>query len=57
MAQAVSRRHLTVEAKVEHGSVHVEFLVDKVAPRQVCLQVVRYPPVHIILPSTPQSSQ
>jgi hypothetical protein len=37
MAQAVSRRPLTAEARFDPGSVHVGFVVDKVALGQVFL--------------------
>jgi branched-subunit amino acid transport protein len=48
MAQAVRRRPLTVEAGFVPGSIHVEFLVDKVALGQVFLRVLRFSPVNII---------
>jgi hypothetical protein len=51
MAQVVSRRPLTAEARVCPGSIHVGFVVDKVALGQVFLQVLRFSPVNIIPPS------
>jgi hypothetical protein len=33
------------------GSIHVGFVVDKVAPGQVFLRVLRFSPVNIIPPS------
>jgi hypothetical protein len=42
MAQAVSRRHLTAEARVDPASVRVGFVVDKVALGQVFLRVLRF---------------
>jgi hypothetical protein len=42
MAQAVSRRPLTAEARFDPGSVHVRFVVDKVALGQVFLEVVGF---------------
>jgi hypothetical protein len=50
MAQAVSRRPLTAEARVWPGSFHVGFVVDK-ALGQVFLRVLRLSPVSIIPPS------
>jgi hypothetical protein len=47
MAQAVRRRPLTAEAGFVPESIHVEFLVDKVALGQVFLRVLRFSPVHI----------
>jgi hypothetical protein len=44
MAQAVSRRPLTAEPRVRDRSVHVGFMVDRVAVGQVCLRVLRFPP-------------
>jgi hypothetical protein len=44
MAQAVSRRPLTAEARgLVPGQVHVRFVVDKVALGQVFLRVVGFP--------------
>jgi hypothetical protein len=51
MAQAVSRRPPTAEARVR--SVHVGFVVDKVALGQVFLRVLRFSPVNFI-PPVPQ---
>jgi hypothetical protein len=52
MAQVVSRRPLTAEARVRAlGSIHVGFVVDKVALGQVFLRVLRFSPVDIIPPS------
>jgi hypothetical protein len=48
MAQAVSRRHPTAEARVRLGPVHVGFVVDKVALGQVLSQVLRFSPVNFI---------
>jgi hypothetical protein len=50
MAQVVSRRPLTVEARVHSRSIHVRF-VDKVALGQVFFRVLRFSPVSIIPPS------
>jgi hypothetical protein len=50
MAQAVSRRLLTLEAGFAPGSVHVGFMVDKVALGHVFLLVLRFSPVNIIPP-------
>jgi hypothetical protein len=52
MAQAVSRRPFTAEARVrsDPGSVHVGFVVDKVALGQVFLRVLRFSPVNFIPP-------
>jgi hypothetical protein len=50
MAQAVSSRPLTAEARVRSGSVHVRFVVDKVALRQVFPRVLRFSPVNFIPP-------
>jgi hypothetical protein len=50
MDQVVSPRHLTVETRVRPRSVHVEFVVDKVALGQVVLRVLRFSPVDIIPP-------
>jgi hypothetical protein len=44
MAQVVSRRPLTAEARVR---VHVGFVVDKVVLGQVFLRVLRFSPVNI----------
>jgi hypothetical protein len=44
MAQAVSRRPLTTEARGSvPGQIHVKFVVDKVALGQVFLRVVGFP--------------
>jgi hypothetical protein len=43
MAQAVSRRPLTAEARVCPGSIDVGFVVDKLALGQIFLQVLRFP--------------
>jgi hypothetical protein len=48
MAQVVSRRPLTAEARVRAGSIHVWFVVDNVALGQVFLGVLRFSPVNII---------
>jgi hypothetical protein len=48
MAQAVSRRPLTVEAKFASGSVHVGFVVDKVALGEVFPKVLQFYPVKCI---------
>ena len=50
MAQAVSRRPLTADARVSAGSVRVGFMVDKVALGQVSLRVLRFSPVDFIPP-------
>jgi hypothetical protein len=51
MAQAVSRRPLTVEARVlSRVSVRVGFVVDKVSLGQVFLRVLRFSPVNFIPP-------
>jgi hypothetical protein len=47
MAQAISRRSLTAEARVR---ARVGFVVDKVALGQVSLRVFRFHPVSIIPP-------
>jgi hypothetical protein len=44
MAQAVSRRPLTAEVRVHPRSVHVGFMVDKVALGQVFPRVLRFSP-------------
>jgi hypothetical protein len=46
MAQVVSRRPLTAEARVRAGSIHVGFVVDKVALGQVFLRFLRFSPVN-----------
>jgi hypothetical protein len=51
MAQAVSRQPLTAEARVRAWSIHVGFMVDKVALGQVFIRVLRVSPVSIISPS------
>jgi hypothetical protein len=50
VAQAVSRRPLTAEARVRPESVHVGFVVDKVALGQVFPRVLRFSPVNLIPP-------
>jgi hypothetical protein len=50
MAQAVSRRPLTAEVPVRFRSVHVGFVVDKVALGQVFPRVLRFSPVSFIPP-------
>jgi hypothetical protein len=50
MVQAVSRWPLTTEARVDPGSVHVGFVVDKVALGQVFPRVLRFSPVNSIPP-------
>jgi hypothetical protein len=47
MAQAVSRRPLTAESGFVSGSIHVRFVVDKVALGQVFLCVLRFSSVDI----------
>jgi hypothetical protein len=49
MAQAVSRRPLTAEARV-HDRISVGFLLDKVALERVFVKVIRFSPVGIIPP-------
>jgi hypothetical protein len=51
MVQVVSRRPLTAEAQVRAWSIHVGFVVDKMALGQVFLRVLRFSPVNIIPPS------
>jgi hypothetical protein len=51
MDQVVSQRPLTAEAQVHAGSIHVGFVVDKVALGYVFLRVLRFFPVNIIPPS------
>jgi hypothetical protein len=51
MAPAVSRRPLIAEFRVRAQSIHVGFVVDKVAPGQVFLRVLLFYPVNIIPPS------
>jgi hypothetical protein len=49
--KAVSRRPLTAETRVRsRGSVHVGFMVDKLALEQVSLRVLRFSPVSFIPP-------
>jgi hypothetical protein len=48
MAQAVRRWPPT--AGFDPGSVHVGFVVDRVAPGQVFLRVLRFSPVNFIPP-------
>ena len=50
MAQAVNRRHLTAEARVRSRVIHVGFVVDKVALRQVFPRVLGFSPVNFIPP-------
>jgi hypothetical protein len=50
MAQAVNRRPLSTEARVESHSVHVGFVVNKVALGQVFPPVLRFSPVNFIPP-------
>ena len=50
MAQAVSRRPLTAEARVRSRSDHVGFVVEKVALGQVLLRVLRFSTVTFITP-------
>jgi hypothetical protein len=50
MAQAVSRRPPTAEARVRSGSVHMVFVVEKVALGQVFPRVIRFTPVNFIPP-------
>jgi hypothetical protein len=47
MAQVVSRRPLTAEARVRARSIHVGFVADKVALGQVFFRVLRFSPVNI----------
>jgi hypothetical protein len=47
---SLSRRSLTAEARVRFGSVHVGFVVDKVALGQVFLRVLRFSPLSFIPP-------
>jgi hypothetical protein len=51
MAQAVSRRLSPRRPVFTSGSIHVGFVVDKVALGQVFLRALRFSPVNIILPS------
>jgi hypothetical protein len=44
MAQVVSRRPVTAEARVRAGSIHVGFVVDKMALGQVFLRVRLFSP-------------
>jgi hypothetical protein len=50
MAQAVSRRPLTAQVRVGSGSVHVGFVVDKVALGQVLFPSTLVSPVSFIPP-------
>jgi hypothetical protein len=50
IAQAVSRRPLTAEARGFSGSVHLGFVLDKVALGLDFLRVVLLYPVNIIPP-------
>jgi hypothetical protein len=45
MAQAVSRRSPSRRPRFDPGSVHLGFVVDKVAVGQVFLRVLRFSPV------------
>jgi hypothetical protein len=47
MAQVVGRMPLTAEARVRPESIHVGFMVDKVALGQVFLRVLRFCAVNI----------
>jgi hypothetical protein len=47
MAQVVSRRPLTAEARVRARSIHVGFVVDKMALGYVFLRGLRFFPVSI----------
>jgi hypothetical protein len=53
MAQAVSRRPLTMATWVRAQVNPVGFVVDKLALRQVFLQVLRFSAVNIIPPWAP----
>jgi hypothetical protein len=48
--QVVSRRPFTAEARFAPEAVHVGFVVDEVAVGQLCLRVLRFPPVDVISP-------
>jgi hypothetical protein len=50
LGSAVSRRRLTAEAQVRSLSVHVGFVVDKVALGQGFPLVLRFSPVSFIPP-------
>jgi len=50
MAQAITYPSVSLEAMLNPRQVHVEFVVDKVAVRQVFLSVVHIPPVTVIPP-------
>jgi hypothetical protein len=50
MAQAVSRWPLNAEAWFRAQVIHVGFVVDKMAFRQVSLRILRFSPVSIIPP-------
>jgi hypothetical protein len=50
MAQALCRRPLTAEVQVRAGSVHVWFVVDRVALGQRFIRVLQFSPVIIIPP-------
>jgi hypothetical protein len=50
MAQVVSRRPVIGKAGFVPWSVHVGFVVDKVAQGQFYLRVLRFSPVNIIPP-------
>jgi hypothetical protein len=48
MAQVVSRRHLTAEARVRaQVKIHEGFVVDNVTLGQVLLRVLRFSPLNI----------
>jgi hypothetical protein len=50
MAQAVSRRPLTAEARVLSLGIHVGFVADEMALGQVFPRVLRFSPVNFIPP-------
>jgi hypothetical protein len=50
MTQAICRQPLTTEARVYARSVHIGFLMDKVALGKYFLRVFRFFPVNIITP-------
>jgi hypothetical protein len=56
IAQADSCRILTAEARFAPRSIHVGFVVDKVALGQIVLLVLRFSPVNIIPPLLHYSS-
>jgi hypothetical protein len=47
MAQVASHRPLAAEVRVRAWSIHVGFVMDKVALGQVFLRVLRFSPVNI----------